>query len=393
MGKQKEEEEEEIDFDDEMTESAANSEDSQPKNTNEVRSDEKQQRIEPEPETERERIITTAPTTVATRSARKERWELATTSMDNKDGESSGAIASRIRLRRSTMAIDAPRIEKMTKKRRMSVVDQPPVTDDNEITSNKSKKRRISNTSSSSKRTAVSEKPSNTESKTIKTAAIEENFKQSASTKEKSLPSSPVVLPHKNRELKKPKSLSTPQITQFFAQITPFKCNKCLVILKSHNELNFHSKIHKNGRCKQCKQTVDTGNADDIAKHMISCLYTRNELPIDFLIHMLQMKVDLKRLTPGKIDEIQKGLTAGTKNDDASRKTVIESRQCGKSSKESSKRKETDHSHQQHESENAGKPKENAVEKPADEKQTTHKDSNEGENFFFFFLLKQRNYF
>lgn len=97
-------------------------------------------------------------------------------------------------------------------------------------------------------------------------------------------------------------------ITQFFAHKPTLKCDKCSEILSSRNELNFHTKSHEKQKCAKCNQRIDNDNPATIRDHMISCLLLDNQIPKDLLARFLKVKVDLNRLTPTKIAQIQKRL-------------------------------------------------------------------------------------
>lgn len=135
----------------------------------------------------------------------------------------------------------------------------------------------------------------------------------------------------------KPKA-TTPRITQYFAQqktSTPVQapstattpapaavaaaaavaapapaslmCDTCSIILSSANELNFHKKSHELNCCVKCKKPID--NAENpISAHTVSCFLLDNKISNDLLTRFLKVKVDLNRLTPGKIKQIQMDL-------------------------------------------------------------------------------------
>lgn len=84
-------------------------------------------------------------------------------------------------------------------------------------------------------------------------------------------------------------------------------CDTCSIILSSVNELNFHKKSHSLKYCVKCKKPID--NAENpISAHTVSCFLLDNKLSNDLLTRFLKVKVDLDRLTPIKIKQIQKNL-------------------------------------------------------------------------------------
>lgn len=151
---------------------------------------------------------------------------------------------------------------------------------------------------------------------------------------------------------------STPRITQFFAQqktstpvpalnsnaaatattikaSTPapapspapvsLMCDTCSIILSSVNELNFHKKSHELSCCIKCKKPIDTAE-NPISAHVVSCFLLDNKLSSDLLTRFLKVKVDLDRLTPVKIKQIQKNLQsneAHNSNNDGSAKSSV----------------------------------------------------------------------
>lgn len=133
----------------------------------------------------------------------------------------------------------------------------------------------------------------------------------------------------------KSKMNNTPRITQFFTSAvsstptldlapvgttatataqasSPIKCDTCSIILGSHNELNFHIKSHEMKCCVKCKAAID--NENPISNHMISCFLLNSKLSNDKLTRFLKVKVDLDRLTPVKIQQIQKDLLVAPQN-------------------------------------------------------------------------------
>lgn len=141
---------------------------------------------------------------------------------------------------------------------------------------------------------------------------------------------SPQLNKSSKRRNKSTNATATPLITKFFTHKTstpiqstsvaipshpsssssslssPLMCNKCSKILTSRNELNFHLKCHELKCCVKCKKAIDTANP--ISTHVISCLYMGNSVPNENLNRFLKVKVDLNRLTPNKIKQIQKNL-------------------------------------------------------------------------------------
>lgn len=109
-----------------------------------------------------------------------------------------------------------------------------------------------------------------------------------------------------------PISTSTPAIASASASAPtsatdPLKCDKCSTILNTINELNFHKKSHEMKCCAKCKKPIDT-DENPIGPHVISCFLLDSKLPNDLLTRFLKVKVDLDRLTPIKIKQIQKNL-------------------------------------------------------------------------------------
>lgn len=128
--------------------------------------------------------------------------------------------------------------------------------------------------------------------------------------------SSPQTKQSANRR-DKSKAITTPRITQFFtpkspsittatSTAAPLKCDQCSIILSSRNELNFHVKSHELNCCVKCRNAIDNDNP--ISNHVISCFFLDNKVPNDTLTRFLKVKVDLNRLTPTKIKQIQKNL-------------------------------------------------------------------------------------
>lgn len=283
-----------------------------------------------------------------------DRWEFVLPQPVDKDVDTI-PIASRIKIRRKTMVLERPTSPKPAKpsKRRLSVVEKLMGSNRseqvNETAPNKAKKMRLSSNSSTSDKSTPSKsvpepirpaestpnqshsskqsKPTSATSNR-RTSMVTEKLSTSSSSSSKPMvtPSTPVKPVNSsltqdntkttpNQRDKKSKGPSTPLITKFFSQTPSLKCDTCPAILNSRNELNFHLKIHKRGHCIKCKETIDNNNSlNSIQKHMISCLFLGNEIPKDYLTHLLKVKVDLNRLTPNKINEIQKSLcpiTAG----------------------------------------------------------------------------------
>lgn len=138
-----------------------------------------------------------------------------------------------------------------------------------------------------------------------------------------------------NRREKSKATTATPRITQYFAQqktstpvpapstvATPASaaaapvaaqapasllCEKCSIILSSINELNFHKKSHELNCCVKCKKSIDDAE-NPISAHVVSCFLLDNSISNDLLKRFLKVKVDLDRLTPIKIKQIQKDL-------------------------------------------------------------------------------------
>ncbi|XP_055316825.1 nucleolar protein dao-5-like isoform X2 [Sitodiplosis mosellana] len=289
---------------------------------------------------------------------------------DDNNGEAV-PIASRIRIRRQTMLVEqisSPKPAKPTKRRLSAMTERVSETDSNrnrssaeivnETAPNKAKRIRFSDGVPEKQAPSKSipepvtrpiestPKQSKHSSNHAKSTPVTSNRKNSTApgkstpssttttTKTTTAASTTLLTPGKstavlgpankstpkNRD-KKSKGPSTPLITQFFSQSSPLKCDNCSAILNSRNELNFHAKIHKRGRCIKCKETIDNNNiADSIHKHMISCLFLSNEIPKEYLTHLLKVKVDLDRLTPRKIDEIQRSLRPVTAADSVARK-------------------------------------------------------------------------
>lgn len=147
-------------------------------------------------------------------------------------------------------------------------------------------------------------------------------------------PSTPRTNKSKNRQDKPKTPATTPRITQYFSQqktSTPvlasnsntttaqavkaaaapssLTCEKCSTILSSVNELNFHLKSHELNCCVKCKKPIDDA-ANPIGTHVVSCFLLDNKISNDLLTRFLKVKVDLDRLTPVKIQQIQKNLQA-----------------------------------------------------------------------------------
>lgn len=59
--------------------------------------------------------------------------------------------------------------------------------------------------------------------------------------------------------------------------------------------------------CVKCKKAIDN-DENPISAHVISCFFLDNKVPNDLLKRFLKVKVDLDRLTPIKIKQIQKNL-------------------------------------------------------------------------------------
>lgn len=276
----------------------------------------------------------------------KERWEFVSPQVVNNDDKGDSVpIASRIRIRRQTTVGDRPSSPKPAKatKRRMSVMDRLPDDSNrnrseivNDTVSTRAKKMRLSSGASDkettpkkvSSRSTESTQKQTTNSKDAKPTFVTSNHNMStapekmstitATTSATPARSITPVLGTKSAQKprdKKSKSASTPLITTFFSQTSPLKCDTCPAILNSQNERNFHAKIHKRGRCTTCKQTIDNNNSmESVHKHMISCLFLGNQISQDYLTHLLKVKVNLDRLTPDKINDIQKSLNPTTVN-------------------------------------------------------------------------------
>lgn len=141
-----------------------------------------------------------------------------------------------------------------------------------------------------------------------------------------------ISTPRSNKSQKRVSKATTPRITEYFAQqktSTPVQapstvstpaptavaapapaslmCDQCSTILSSVNELNFHKKSHELNCCVKCKKAID--NAENpISAHVVSCFLLDNKISNDLLTRFLKVKVDLDRLTPVKIKQIQKDL-------------------------------------------------------------------------------------
>lgn len=245
---------------------------------------------------------------------------------------------SKIKNRRATMAVDRPttphsrsvqRNNKSKKdERKLPIVERPLVKPFNEENIPKSsRKRRLSHTRSNdiedktiirnhsdtrkegieskAKKMKPNEGLSNKHSSSKSSSTSEKpRHPKLTSDKHSSTHAKPSHTKHRDKKL----ASVTPPITQFFAQAT-LKCSTCSVILKSQKELDFHLSIHKKGQCTACRQYIRGEHADTVQMHMISCLFLDNELPVDYLTHLLKVKVGVNRLTPTKIDEIRKNLS------------------------------------------------------------------------------------
>ncbi|XP_031624973.1 rho GTPase-activating protein gacF-like isoform X2 [Contarinia nasturtii] len=250
---------------------------------------------------------------------------------------STSAIGGRIKDRRKTMVSlerpSTPTVITAVRKRRLSVVEsrssenvdknrnQSQKVDD--IEANRAKKMKISDgiKEKSLTTTTVAETPVKPKS-SINQLTSTPIASSSLSSSNKSIQSK---LLHRD---KKVKSTATPPITQFFqnTQKSPvFRCETCVVILKSQNEVNFHSRTHKKGRCIKCKKTIDNNCIGSIHKHMISCLYLGNKLPKERLARFLKCKLGITRLTAEKIEKIQKELSSTRKR--TSKKPAPKSKQ------------------------------------------------------------------
>lgn len=100
------------------------------------------------------------------------------------------------------------------------------------------------------------------------------------------------------------------KITQFFAQKSQTKCDKCDVVLKRPKEYEFHEHLHDRGRCIKCKKVIKSDDKAIIHQHMILCLYLSKDFNKERLSRFLTAKVCLDRLVPKKIEEIMKSLSA-----------------------------------------------------------------------------------
>lgn len=290
---------------------------------------------------------------VSRNKERKEVWEIEKLQSNlNDKNDKEATIPSRIRMRRQTMMVQRPKSPKPIKsaKRRLSVMDRSTELDSHrkfnrtapetvtEIAPSKAKKMRL-NSGVSEKQTEPESTPKSTKhgathakstsnrkhsiapDTTSNTKMMTTSMVSSTPGKMSNVSLTPTNKATTKQRDKSKNSSSTPLITQFFSQASPLKCDDCPAILNSRNELIFHRKIHKLGRCTKCKETIDnTNHVESIQKHMISCLFLGNEIPRDYLNHLLKVKVDLDRLTPQKINEIQKNLQSTAHSDDVSRK-------------------------------------------------------------------------
>lgn len=203
---------------------------------------------------------------------------------------------------------------------------------DNHTEPNKAKKMKLSDNSKD-------KQPSTSSSLVAKSSRVSKSIQakpemstQSTSSSVPSSSQSPITLKismQKHRD-KKFKSKATPPITQYFIQQPQvFKCDTCVVILKSQNEVNFHNRIHKKGRCMKCKKTITDDSIDNMHKHMISCLFLSNRLSNKCLTRFFKLKVGVDRLTPDEINNIQKTLSLVKTN-----KPAPKSKQRDKNEKE-----------------------------------------------------------
>lgn len=205
-------------------------------------------------------------------------------------------------------------------KRRLSIVEASPngeainKANDSEAAPKKTKRIRLSENKSNS------QNMKNYSNATTK-CKVDLATKTKADEEKSPLTSTPVSTVRAKSQTQNPrKKTSTPSITQFFAQKLQLECDKCAIILKTQNELTFHKKTHEKGHCSICMQPINTDIPKNVEKHMISCLFLNNKLSGEILSRFFKMKVNLERLTPEKIERIQKDL-----NDTDQAKDVVSS--------------------------------------------------------------------
>lgn len=223
---------------------------------------------------------------------------------------------SRINNRRFTSVVsENDAIIKQNRKRRLSVVERSNVDSSSSVYSHSiensetitTKRRRVNESSETNPPTAKSN--DDTKSKDVPSIP----FSPSVSIK---IPQLHVATPpqkKKSQSQKKCKNnVRTPLITKFLKS-SP-RCDKCSKILNSRNELNFHMKSHTMKKCVKCRKQIDNENPASIQSHVISCLLLDNKIQTEQLTHFLKVKVDLNRLTPTSIAEIQENLEKSHKS-------------------------------------------------------------------------------
>lgn len=237
-------------------------------------------------------------------------------------------IAGRVRTRRATMVSGAiseiSRSPILTRKRRMSIAE----SGSNKVVGSRTRSQAAADPEPiMTKRMRINSiSPNKNQMNSRNQSPIKA---QTSSEKGQSLPVTPQQncntsnqILYKKLRAKKLKIETTPRITQYFSQKPQLKCNRCIAMLNSQNELNFHLKSHANGRCAKCHIKIDNDKPASVNDHMISCLYLGNRLSKDLLTRFLKVKVDIKRLTPTKIAQIQKRLI-----DEAKQGNVMTERQ------------------------------------------------------------------
>lgn len=118
------------------------------------------------------------------------------------------------------------------------------------------------------------------------------------------------------------------------APATSLTCGKCSIILNSRNELDFHTKSHEMKCCVKCKEPIDHDDPMAISSHMVSCFLLGNTIPSDTLNRFFKVKVDLDRLTPTKIKQIQKNLRSA----DATASSIVRRRNDNSQSRRDSQK-------------------------------------------------------